>query len=94
MFPSPKTGGMYYPDSVVNLHKKLLRDAGLGHIRFHDLRHTFATMALQNGVDVKTVSAMLGHYDAGFTLRTYTHATRQMHEQAAEKMGRFMTQVM
>ena len=94
MFPSPKTGGMYYPDSVVNLHKKLLQDAGLGHIRFHDLRHTFATMALQNGVDVKTVSAMLGHYDAGFTLRTYTHATRQMQEQAAEKMGSFMTQVM
>lgn len=94
MFPSPKTGGMYYPDSVVNLHKKLLQDAGLGHIRFHDLRHTFATMALQNGIDVKTVSAMLGHYDAGFTLRTYTHATRQMQEQAAEKMGSFMTQVM
>lgn len=94
MVPSPKTGEMYYPDSVVNLHKKLLQDAGLGHIRFHDLRHTFATMALQNGVDVKTVSAMLGHYDAGFTLRTYTHATRQMQEQAAEKMGSFMTQVM
>ena len=94
MFPSPKTGEMYYPDSVANLHKKLLQDAGSGHIRFHDLRHTFATMALQNGVDVKTVSAMLGHYDAGFTLRTYTHATRQMQEQAAEKMGSFMTQVM
>ena len=94
MFPSPKTGGMYYPDSVVNLHKKLLQDAGLEHIRFHDLRHTFATMALQNGVDVKTVSSMLGHYDAGFTRRTYTHATRQMQEQAAEKMGSFMTQVM
>ncbi len=94
MFPSPKTGGMYYPDSVVNLHKKLLQDAGLEHIRFHDLRHTFATMALQNGVDVKTVSSMLGHYDAGFTLRTYTHATRQPQEQAAETMGSFMTQVM
>ena len=94
MFPSPKTGGIYYPESVVNLQKKLLQDAGLEHIRFHDLRHTFATMALQNGVDVKTVSSMLGHYDAGFTLRTYTHATRQMQEQAAEKMGSFMTQVM
>ena len=94
MFPSPKTGGMYYPDSVVNLHKKLLKDAGLEHIRFHDLRHTFATMALQNGVDVKTVSSMLGHYDAGFTLRTYTHATRQAQNEAAEKMGSFMTQMM
>ena len=75
MFPSPLTGEMYHPDSVVNLHKKILKDAGLEHLRFHDLRHTFATTALQNGVDVKTVSSMLGHFDAGFTLRTYTHAT-------------------
>lgn len=94
LFPSPKTGGMYHPDSIVNLHKKILKDAGLPHIRFHDLRHTFATVALQNGVDVKTVSNMLGHYDAGFTLRTYTHATRQMQESAAEKMGDFMEQVL
>ena len=94
LFPSPKTGGMYHPDSIVNLHKKILKDAGLPHIRFHDLRHTFATVALQNGVDVKTVSNMLGHYDAGFTLRTYTHATRQMQESAAEKMGNFMEQVL
>ena len=94
MFPSPITGEMYYPDSIVNLHKKILKDAGLPHIRFHDLRHTFATLALQNGVDVKTVSSMLGHYDAGFTLRTYTHATRQMQQKAAEKMGSFMAQVM
>ena len=76
MFPSPLTGEMYHPDSVVNLHKKILKDAGLEHLRFHDLRHTFATTALQNGVDVKTVSSMLGHFDAGFTLRTYTNAAR------------------
>lgn len=94
MFPSPVTGEMYYSDSVVNLHKKILKDAGLGHIRFHDLRHTFATMALQNGVDIKTVSSMLGHYDAGFTLRTYTHATRQKQDEAAQTMGSFMEQVM
>lgn len=82
MFPSPLTGEMYHPDSVVNLHKKILKDAGLEHLRFHDLRHTFATTALQNGVDVKTVSSMLGHFDAGFTLRTYTHATRQKQQEA------------
>ncbi len=62
--------------------------------RFHELRHTFVTMALQNGVDVKTVSTMLVHYDAGFTLRTYTHATRQAQDEAAEKMGAFMEQMM
>lgn len=94
MFPSPRTGEMYHPDSIAKLHEKILGDIGLEHIRFHDLRHTFATIALQNGVDVKTVSSMLGHYDAGFTLRTYTHATRQMQDQAAEKMGSFMAQVL
>ena len=94
LFPSPVTGEMYYPDSVVNLHKKILKDAGLEHIRFHDLRHTFATMALQNGVDIKTVSSMLGHYDAGFTLRTYTHATRQKQDEAAATMGSFMEQML
>ena len=41
MFPSPITGEMYYPDSIVNLHKKILKDAGLPHIRFHDLRHPY-----------------------------------------------------
>ena len=94
MFPSPRMGEMYHPDSIVKLHEKIMKDTGLEHIRFHDLRHTFATMALQNGVDVKTVFSMLGHYDAGFTLRTYTHATRQMQEQAAEKMDNFMAQVL
>lgn len=94
MFPSSRTGEMYNPDSVVNLHKKILKKAGIPHIRFHDLRHTFATMTLQNGVDVKTVSSMLGHYDAGFTLRTYTHATRKAQNDAAEKLGSFMMQVM
>ena len=82
---------MYYPDSVVNLHKKILKDAGLEHIRFHDLRHTFATMALQNGVDVKTVSSMLGHYSAGFTLDTYAHVTTDAQMKAAQTMGSILS---
>ena len=41
MFPSSRTGEMYHPDSVVNLHKKILKDVGLEHIRFHDLRHPY-----------------------------------------------------
>ena len=64
-----------------------------GYEQLPDLRHTFATTALQNGVDVKTVSSMLGHYDAGFTLRTYTHATRQKQDEAAQTMGTVLGQV-
>ncbi len=79
---------------MVKFYEEILKGAGLEHIRVHDLRHTFATLALQNGVDIKIVSSMLGHYDAGFTLRTYTHATRQMQDQAAETMGSFMSQGM
>ena len=70
--------------------KKALNRAGCKNIRFHDLRHTFATLALQNGVDVKTVSSILGHYDAGFTLRTYTHVTTKMQEEAAATMGKLI----
>ena len=58
VFPSP-TGGPMSPDSVLHMLQRVLKRAGLPRIRFHDLRHTFATMALQNGVDVKTVSSML-----------------------------------
>jgi len=91
MFPSPRTGGMYHPDSIVKLHEKILNDAGIEHLRFHDLRHSFATYALQSGADVKTLSCMLGHYSAGFTLNTYCHATRDMQADAARKIGGFMS---
>ena len=75
MFPSPKTGEMYHPDSVVNIHKKILKGAGLPHIRFHDLRHTFATELIMSGVNPKTVSSWLGHTDPSFTLRIYVSSS-------------------
>ena len=83
VFPSP-TGGPISPDSVLHMLHRVLKRAGLPRVRFHDLRHTFATLALQNGVDVKTVSGMLGHYSAGFTLDTYAHVTTSAQRQAAE----------
>ena len=58
-----------------------------------DLRHTYATLAIQNGVDIKTVSNILGHYSAGFTLDTYTHVTGEMQKEAADRMGGFMSQI-
>ena len=90
VFPSP-TGGPVSPDSVLHMLQRVLKRAGLPRIRFHDLRHTFATMALQNGVDVKTVSSMLGHYSAGFTLDTYAHVTTDAQLKAAQTMGNILS---
>ena len=53
--------------------------------------HTFSTLALQNGVDIKTVSGMLGHYSAGFTLDTYAHVTTAAQKEAAKTMGSLLS---
>ncbi len=86
VFPSPN-GGPISPDSVLNMLHRVLERAGLPKMRFHDLRHSFATLALQNGVDIKTVSGMLGHFSAGFTLDTYAHVTTAAQKEAANTMG-------
>ena len=90
VFPSP-TGGPISPDSVLHMLHRVLKRAGLPQVRFHDLRHTFATLALQNGVDVKTVSGMLGHFSAGFTLDTYTHVTTAAQREAARTMSEVLS---
>ena len=90
VFPSP-SGGPMSPDSVLHMLQRVLKRAGLPRIRFHDLRHTFATMALQNGVDIKTVSGMLGHFSAGFTLDTYAHVTTSAKREAAKTMGNILS---
>ena len=61
--------------------------------RFHELRHTFSTHALSNGVDAKTLSGILGHTDAAFTLNTYTHVTGDMQRQASAIVGNFMEDI-
>ena len=86
MFPGP-TGGPISPDSVLHILHPVLKRAGLPRVRFHDLRHTFAMLALQNGVDIKTVSGMLGHFSAGFTLSAYVHSTPGMKQSAADAIG-------
>jgi len=90
VFPSPH-GGPMSPDSVLHMLQRVLKRAGLERIRFHNLRHTFSVLALQNGVDVKTLSAMLGHYSVGFTLDTYAHVTTSMQKQAANAVGSFLS---
>ena len=81
------------PDSVLHMLQRVLKRAGLPRIRFHDLRHTFATHALTSGVDVKTLSGILGHTRAAFTLDTYTHTTGDMQKRAAEIVDEFLTDI-
>ena len=86
IFPSPETGEIRDTSAVTRKLHRIQERAGLPKIRFHDLRHSFATLTLEAGVDVKTVSHMLGHTDAGFTMNTYMHVTDDMQKNAADKM--------
>ena len=87
MFPSPVLEDMpLNPGSVYDRLQLILEHANCKQVCFHDLRHTFATLALQNGMDVKTLSAMLGHVSAATTLDIYTHSTSDMQHAAARKI--------
>ena len=66
--------------------KRVLRDCGMGDYTFHSLRHSFATISLENGDDIKTVQTNLGHYAASFTLKTYVHVSDQMQRNSAARM--------
>ena len=89
MFPSPVKEDMpMTPGAVRRRLQIILERAGCKRIRFHDLRHTFATLSLENGMDVKTLSAMLGHVSAATTLDIYTHVTGDMQTEAAAKIDR------
>ena len=92
IFPNPlKPEAPMNPSTAYHQLKKLLEENSLPDLRFHDLRHTFATHALANGVDAKTLSGILGHTKASFTVDTYTHTTTDMHKKAAEIVGGFLT---
>lgn len=87
IFPSPITFEEKDPASVTRMLHRIQKRAGLPQIRFHDLRHSFATLSLGEGQDIKTISAMLGHTDAGFTMNTYMHVTNEMQDTVANAVG-------
>lgn len=95
IFPNPTVPEVpMSPSTAYDRLKTLLRYAGLPPIRFHDLRHTFATYALASGVDAKTLSGILGHTNASFTLDTYTHVTNDMQKKASGIVGGFLDEIM
>ena len=92
IFPNPlKPEAPMNPSTAYRQLKAILTENSLPDLRFHDLRHTFATHALANGVDAKTLAGILGHTKASFTVDTYTHTTTDMHRKAAEIVGDFLT---
>ena len=91
VFPSPENSEVpRHPQTVYKRIQTILEKAGCKKVRFHDLRHTFATTALANGMDVKTLSTMIGHVSAETTLDIYSHSTEEMKRNAAKKIERTM----
>ena len=89
MFPSPIIEDQpRNPSTIYERMQTTLERAGCKKVRFHDLRHTFATMAIANGMDVKTLSATIGHVSATTTLDIYSHRTAEMEIKAAENIER------
>lgn len=74
------------PDTTYGCFKVIAKKIGVEASRLHDLRHTYATLALQNGDDLKTVSEALGHSNIATTANIYAHVTDKMRQDSASRM--------
>ncbi len=89
LFPSPAREGLpRNPRAVYKKMQLVLDRAECKRVRFHDLRHTFATMALEHGMDIKTLSTIIGHNSSETTLNVYSHITADMQKNAARAIDR------
>jgi integrase len=81
----PNLSGSYmHPNHMGDLFRKLVKEAGLPPIHFHDLRHSAASILLCMGVNVKVIQELLGHSDISITLRTYSHLLPSMQKEVVE----------
>jgi integrase len=78
--------GPWKPSSISTLFHAICKRAGLGHVRFHDLRHSAASLLIERGIPVTTVAAMLGHANTPTTLSVYAHAIKGAEQVAALAM--------
>lgn len=80
-------GHWWNPPAISLAFRRAVKSTGLPRIRFHDLRHSHASLLLQAGVNPKVVSERLGHSSVAFTLDTYAHVMPGMQPDAAELLG-------
>lgn len=85
-----KDGSRINEKLLVYRYHMLLKRARVRYLSFHCLRHTFATRALENGIDIKTLSEILGHANAATTLNIYTHSLLKYKKQQIRKMKRLI----
>lgn len=79
--------------TVYDCYKRIVKKIGAPSARFHDLRHTYAYMALSSGIDIKTVQHNLGHATPDFTLKVYAHVTAVMEENGANRMEKYIQEI-
>lgn len=80
--------------TVYKNFKDIVASIGCPHVRFHDLRHSYAVASIRAGDDIKTVQGNLGHATAAFTLDVYGHVTKQMKQASADRMENFIKGVL
>ena len=76
--------------TVYDCFKRIVKKMGCPELRFHDLRHQYAVIAIKNGDDIKTIQSNLGHATAAFTLDVYGHVTDEMKRDSADRMESYM----
>ena len=87
-------GRPWVPNTFTTAFMRALRDAGVKRVRLHDLRHSYASLLLESGVDLKTVSMALGHSSVATTANIYAHVTHSLKRDAAEKLDDAITTAM
>lgn len=87
IFPNLDGQPMSYTNFMRRGFYPALKRAGVKRIRFHDLRHTFASLLISNGEDVVRVSRLMGHAHASFTLNVYSHMIPREHDPSGDRLA-------
>lgn len=84
------TGAYVPPRTFTRIFHSALAHAGVKKVRFHDLRHTVATVLLEDGAPLNSVQELLGHYNPAFTATQYGHVTKKMKKETTDKLGNML----